>query len=303
MIRKHLEAKFNSPLDGFKDEIDDVIGSCISGMNVAKKREESSDKCGKQSSGTDSSESDFDIPSSTSNANSRKRKADGGGGKRPAETDQTVADDLASAVKRRRSANQSAPKKREPKAKDAGKNGNRKRNSAFSKICVISAELSSILGKNYMRRSDVVKEIQFVILDEPLKRVFGQKMRIKAFGMMSELKKHVKDVALLDDTARARAEADIAEILAREEDEEENQLDKEDSEKLTGHSGENDNSATSSSNSGDIVVKAEEPPPTTDILQQSVLNTEQQQLVKEEASEESSEDTDCESDSDSDSDA
>lgn len=37
--------------------------------------------------------------------------------------------------------------------------------------------------------------------------------------MMSELKKHVKDVALLDDTVRAKAEADIAEILAKEEEE------------------------------------------------------------------------------------
>ncbi|KAL3091371.1 hypothetical protein niasHS_007164 [Heterodera schachtii] len=227
MIRKHLEAKFNCHLDGFKNEIDHIIGSCVSESNA------SSNATKVQSPASDSSESDFDLPSTTSNSNGGKKKTNGGAKRRRTQTaDEAEAEDLATAVKRRRSANQSAPKKRTQKTKDVDKTGNRKRNSAFSKICLISAELSTLLGKQYMRRSDVVKEMwayfrsnnlldpknkQFVILDEPLKRVFGQKTRIKAFGMMSELKKYVKDVAMLDDAARAKAEADIAEILAREE--------------------------------------------------------------------------------------
>ncbi|KAL3108593.1 hypothetical protein niasHT_015515 [Heterodera trifolii] len=321
MIRKHLEAKFNCHLDGFKNEIDQIIGSCVSESNA------SSNAIKVQSPASDSSESDFDFPSTTSNSNGGKKKTNGGAKRRRTQTaDEAEAEDLATAVKRRRSANQSAPKKRSQKTKDTDKKGggNRKRNSAFSKICLISAELSTLLGKQYMRRSDVVKEMwayfrsnnlldpknkQFVILDESLKRVFGQKTRIKAFGMMSELKKYVKDVAMLDDAARAKAEADIAEILAREEannelvkdevEEEQEMTTANHSDETAGNSGAN--SSLSESCAADPTDEAVQPLKTeheTAIKQEMVGQSNASDESSEEEGEDSADDSSQDSDSD-----
>ncbi|CAK5054486.1 unnamed protein product [Meloidogyne enterolobii] len=104
--------------------------------------------------------------------------------------------------------------------------------SNFFRICALSPELSDLLGKSYMRRSEVVKGVwtylksnnlqdpkkkQFYFLDDPLKRIFGSsKTKFKAFGMMGILNKHVKDVEFLDVESRRIAEAEIAKILDEE---------------------------------------------------------------------------------------
>lgn len=99
--------------------------------------------------------------------------------------------DLASTVKRRRQCvmvkKTAAPRKR--KTKEPGETSTRKGASAFSKICVLSDELTAFFdGERYLCRSDVVKKMwvyfrsndlmdpkdrRMVVLDDKLKTVIN----------------------------------------------------------------------------------------------------------------------------------
>jgi len=75
----------------------------------------------------------------------------------------------------------------------------------FFRICALSPELSDLLGKSYMRRSEVVKGVwtylksnnlqdpkkkQFYFLDDPLKRIFGSsKTKFKVSKFLKLFKK------------------------------------------------------------------------------------------------------------------
>lgn len=95
-----------------------------------------------------------------------------------------------------------APPKKERKTKEG-----KARVSIYSKPCILSGELASVMGTDRMARKDVVKRMweivrerkledpknkQFMLCDEQLQRVFGRK-RVRTFGMMKHLKSHIKD--------------------------------------------------------------------------------------------------------------
>lgn len=99
--------------------------------------------------------------------------------------------DKYTAIKRRRA--QRTVNQRKPAATKAPrktKEGGPKRNTAFTRICVLSDELSGILNRKYMRRSDVVKAMwayfrehnlldpkdkRYVLVDDRMRSVFGAK--------------------------------------------------------------------------------------------------------------------------------
>ncbi|KAL5021045.1 hypothetical protein ScPMuIL_000200 [Solemya velum] len=88
------------------------------------------------------------------------------------------------------------------------KKGVCKGNSPYSRACVLSPELATVMGTDRMARNEVVKRMwqivkerkledpknkQFMLCDEELFRVFGKK-RVRTFGMMKVLKNHIKDL-------------------------------------------------------------------------------------------------------------
>ncbi|XP_067126665.1 uncharacterized protein Non2 isoform X2 [Centruroides vittatus] len=83
-----------------------------------------------------------------------------------------------------------------------------KKETTYTKKCILSSELAAVVGANEMARHDVVKKMweiarernlfdpknkQFAICDDQLQKVFGTK-RVRMFGMMKYLKNHIKDV-------------------------------------------------------------------------------------------------------------
>ncbi|KAL7080024.1 hypothetical protein ACQ4LE_000792 [Meloidogyne hapla] len=266
IIRNHLETKFNCEFEECKTRLDNLTEQCIGNylkevVNKEEKVDEEEDEIeekakiekiektfeekttkqgGKDSQLSDdsseSSDEDINEKSSKSVQVSNKNKK---GNKRKAANNEPSTsktsldeenDDMVSSIKRRRSA---APlPKRTSKPKEKKEKGSAKRQTQFTKICALSPELSDLLGKSYMRRSDVVKGVweylksnnlqdpkkkQFYFLDDPLKRIFGStKTRFKAFGMMGDLRKHVKDVEFLDAESRRIAEAEIAKMMKEE---------------------------------------------------------------------------------------
>lgn len=94
------------------------------------------------------------------------------------------------------------PPKKERKPKEG-----KARVSIYSKPCLLSGELATVMGTDKMARKDVVKRMweivrerkledpknkQYMLCDEQLQRVFGRK-RVRTFGMMKHLKSHIKD--------------------------------------------------------------------------------------------------------------
>jgi len=85
----------------------------------------------------------------------------------------------------------------------------------YSRECVLSEELASVMGTDKMARKDVVSRMwaifkerslmdpankQYVICDQQLEQVFKTK-KFKAFGMMKILKNHIKDAKLVTNLA------------------------------------------------------------------------------------------------------
>ena len=83
--------------------------------------------------------------------------------------------------------------------------GGAKKNTAFTRVCVLSDELSSVLERKYMRRSDVVKAMwayfrehnmldpkdkRYVIIDDRMRPVFGTK-RVQVCPMNRNCYSHV----------------------------------------------------------------------------------------------------------------
>ncbi|CAK5012134.1 unnamed protein product [Meloidogyne enterolobii] len=257
IIRNHLETKFNCDFEKHKSRLDKLIEECIGNYlkeivkNEGKKEEEGNDKIEKKNfeektkqeedSQLSSSEfSDVDnieksskiVQNSSQTKKGNKRKTSSNEPSTSKTSLDEENDDMVSSIKRRRSAAPLPKRTSKQKEKKKEKGSSTKRQTQFTKICALSPELSDLLGKGYMRRSEVVKGVwtylksnnlqdpkkkQFYFLDDPLKRIFGSsKTKFKAFGMMGILNKHVKDVEFLDVESRRIAEAEIAKILDEE---------------------------------------------------------------------------------------
>ncbi|KAI6201342.1 SWIB/MDM2 domain-containing protein [Aphelenchoides besseyi] len=217
-IRGQLEAKYNVPFRDFRKEIDEIIRASIVQIRSTESASAIKQDQPQQTNGslkTPSTNNNEDSDSDVSSPRMNDVAAFG---------DMADDNDVYSAVKRRRAAQR--PVQRKPPAKRAKKESSGKKNTAFTRICVLSDELSTILDRRYMRRSDVVKEMwayfkknnlldpkdrRFVIPDERMRAVLGGR-RIQAFGMMKNLKNHIKDVDLLDEDTRRTAIREIEQL-------------------------------------------------------------------------------------------
>lgn len=121
--------------------------------------------------------------------------------------DEELALRLQAYEERGRSTRNRAAKKSPAPKKEKKERKKNDGNSPYSRPCLLSPELSQIMGKDRMARNEVVKRMweivkerkledpkdrRYMLCDEELLKVFGKK-RVQTFGMMKELKHHIKD--------------------------------------------------------------------------------------------------------------
>jgi len=260
IIRKHLEEEFNCKLDAYKKVIDQITLEQITAQEESSKQtdhneiqpqpqssksivndyannsshQEHTSTCKlsdydakktsklSDSDDTDSKSYKDELYDNSSSKKARKRKTNGF--EKHNSQLNLEEEDMASVVKRRRGAN--IKQKREVQKKEKSKEKKSKGTRPFQRICVLSDDLCNLIGKRYMRRSDVVKWMwayfnenelkdpknkQMIILDDSLKTVFGQAAkRIKGFTMMQRLQRHIKDAEFLDAATRQKVEAELS---------------------------------------------------------------------------------------------
>lgn len=142
-VRTEIEKKHAVDLKEHRKEIDAIIRNSIENLESKK-----SSGISKSTNGTASSNNSAGHELSPPSKN---------------ETSNSIADlsfdddnDIYSAVKRRR-ARQTIQRKPPAKKPKQSKETGVKKKTAFTRVCVLSDELSAILNRKYMRRSDVVK--------------------------------------------------------------------------------------------------------------------------------------------------
>ncbi|CAG5120113.1 unnamed protein product [Candidula unifasciata] len=224
-VRKLLEDKFSVDLNERKKEIDSLVMKMIedegdddddAGKKDSKKAE-GNDQNGVSEEGSDV-ESEEEVPKkkakkSAAPTKSKKkksaRKADDSEDPVMSSVRQMDDEDLAkklqdeeSGLRSRRAA---APKPKKEREKHPEK---KKKTSLYSRPCHLSEPLAAVVGSNEMPRPEVVKTLwsvvkerklqdpankQFMICDSQMEGLFGVK-RVKLFGMMKYLKKHITDL-------------------------------------------------------------------------------------------------------------
>jgi len=193
-VRTDLEKLFNVDLTDCKSLIDNLIIQELSDSTANSTQEETANESQKESD----EESNADEDASTEPPLKFAKISD-----------EEFARELHARENRsRRSATAKQPvvKKRRV-ASAGGKEASKK--STFSKDCVLSYELSQVIGKDRCPRFEVVKNMwqyfkdnnlmdpknkQWVICDDKLIQIFNKK-KFKAFGMMKDLKKHIFDAS------------------------------------------------------------------------------------------------------------
>uniref|UniRef100_A0A914ZV90 DM2 domain-containing protein n=2 Tax=Parascaris TaxID=6254 RepID=A0A914ZV90_PARUN len=261
LIRENLMKEFNVDFFPFRTRINVIT------MEVAQSRNE------KEAAKEESSESsDSDSDNGVVFTDSAPKKKQKGCRKRTASG--SDSDLLEVGQKKRRAA--SAPKKNAPKKKRAPREGGTKRKTAYSVCCALTDDLAAIVGKQYMRRSEVVKAMwayfrsnnlmdpkdkRYVLADEPLMKLF-KKRRFLAFGMMKDLVPHIIEAKFLNDYDRAALEKYEAEEEAKraenEGEEVKNNDDESNGQSAEGSSRNDENSGDDKSESADNEQQEEE---------------------------------------------
>jgi chromatin remodeling complex protein RSC6 len=170
-VRNQMEEKHGVQLRDFRTQIDEIIRNSIQKINSKK---------------SDTKPMNGDTVVSSKSESSTPPKSE------IPTMDLSFDDDndKYTAIKRRRAhtaIQRKPPAKRTKKAKESG---GTKKNTAFTKVCVLSDELSAVLERKYMKRSDVVKAMwayfrehnlmdpkdkRYALIDERMRPVFGTK--------------------------------------------------------------------------------------------------------------------------------
>ncbi|KAK7009038.1 upstream activation factor subunit spp27 [Biomphalaria glabrata] len=224
-VRKMLEDKFETDFSSRKKEIDKLVMKMIDDEDEEEEDEEKEES--KQDSDDENGVGDGDseedevpkkkakkAPSSSASKPKKRKsatKADDSEDPVMSEIKELRDEDLAKKLQeeetglRRRRAAAPKPKPKKEKEKDPDK---KKKTSLYSRPCQLSDQLAAVVGTKEMPRPDVVKTLwsivkernlqdpknkQFMLCDEQMENLFGQK-RIKLFGMMKYLKKHITDI-------------------------------------------------------------------------------------------------------------
>uniref|UniRef100_A0A1I7ZXS0 SWIB domain-containing protein n=1 Tax=Steinernema glaseri TaxID=37863 RepID=A0A1I7ZXS0_9BILA len=206
-IRQHLAEKFNADFSQHRKTIDAITYDLIKEIQSKKASEEA-----KEASEAEESSDDSILDDAPKQSKPKKKRA---------ADDEDTDDDLMSRVKRRRGA--SAPKKpRKTTKKPKDENAPKKR-TAFTKICALSDELTEMLGRRHMTRSDVVscmwsyfrdndlldpKDKRWVRCDAKLKDLC-KKDKVLAFGVMKFLGPHITEAEYESEQERLRIEEEV----------------------------------------------------------------------------------------------
>ncbi|BFY97939.1 hypothetical protein BsWGS_00979 [Bradybaena similaris] len=202
-VRKMLEDKFSVDLNERKKEIDSLVMKMIdegeedsdAGKKDSKEDEEN-DENGISENGSDS-ESEEEVPKKKAKKSAAPTKS-----KMDDEDLAKKLQDEESGLRCRRAA---APKPKKEREKHPEK---KKKTSLYSRPCHLSEPLAAVVGAKEMPRPEVVKTLwsivkerklqdpgnkQFMLCDSQMEGLFGVK-RVKLFGMMKYLKKHITDL-------------------------------------------------------------------------------------------------------------
>ncbi|TKR77033.1 hypothetical protein L596_018082 [Steinernema carpocapsae] len=218
-IRQQLGEQFSVDFTAHKNEINNITREQIEELNNPKP---TPTKNGRHS----------DSSSDESLMDDGHKKAPKPRKKRVAKNDSDAEDDdLMSRVKRRRA---TAPKTRKTTKKPKDENAPKKR-TAFTKICSLSDELTEMLGRRYMTRSDVVscmwsyfrdndlmdpKDKRMVRCDSKLKDLF-KKDKVLAFGIMKFLGPHITEAHFETEEEKMQVERDVEEFQRKRKEEKE----------------------------------------------------------------------------------
>lgn len=223
-MRLQLEEEFDTDLTSRKQEIDDIVMELItSGL---KNNDDDSDEQSESDLESDyekekdSSEDESDLvnepPQKKIKAVNRKQIPKKEKDCSDEDSDSDNIDDEALARKlqeeevqsRSRAVKKMSNKKEKKEPKKSKQIVRTKKETTYTRKCILSSELAEVVGANEMARHDVVKKMwevvrernlfdpknkQFAICDDQLQKVFGTK-RVRMFGMMKYLKNHIKDV-------------------------------------------------------------------------------------------------------------
>ncbi|GFO41003.1 upstream activation factor subunit spp27-like [Plakobranchus ocellatus] len=229
-VRKLLEDKFSADFSERKKEIDKLVMKMITELEDEDNESEAEEDGQNGKGGSEDEASETEVPKKKqkkSTSSSKQTKPDKSEKPEKKRKSATKADDsedpVMSSIKqmddedlakklqeeetglRRRAARGPPPKPRKEKEKDPNK---KKKPSLYTRPCQLSEELSAVVGANEMPRPEVVKTLwsivreknlqdpenkQFMICDSQMESLFGLK-RVKLFGMMKYLKKHIKDL-------------------------------------------------------------------------------------------------------------
>ena len=165
-VRTQLESKHELSLREHKAQIDEIIRECLLRARTNEADAKTTDESSAASSPIKKPPATNGVAKATPTNNNHEdnERENSSGGSTPPPDDYftaQIADDIDvySAVKRRREAQRSSQRKppaKKPKRDSASKSATTKK-TAFTRICVLSDELSAVLNRRYMRRSDVVK--------------------------------------------------------------------------------------------------------------------------------------------------
>ncbi|MFH4977823.1 hypothetical protein AB6A40_004532 [Gnathostoma spinigerum] len=225
VIRQNLKEEFGVDFSDYKPIIDKITmeiaqqktnQSVTSSKTVNQKVEQKQSQPTSSDSDSDGGVVFTDAAPKKKPKNVRKRTESG--------SDSSL---LEVSQKRRRAA--PTPKKGNQAKKKTAKEGGPKRKTAYSVYCALTEDLASVVGKPYMRRSDVVKAMwayfrannlldpkdrRYVVADDPLFKIFKKK-RFLAFGIMGSLGRHIIEGKFLNDEDRAALEKYAIEEDAR----------------------------------------------------------------------------------------
>ncbi|UJR24620.1 hypothetical protein I4U23_005994 [Adineta vaga] len=200
-VRQMLEALFKCDFTERKKEIDDILMAEITTRDTNQTNNDEEDEQ------VETSDDEKPAPSNMKKSKKQQRRTNHNI-QQIAKSDEELAMEIHQ-QENRPSLRHSRPVKTTSSIsnKKSSSVKSERRKTSYNKELDLSDQLANVVGGNQMPRSEVVKRMwayfkehnlldphnkQFVNCDETLAKLFGRK-RIRAFGMLKDLTKHMSD--------------------------------------------------------------------------------------------------------------
>jgi len=210
-VRQMLEALFKCDFTERKKEIDDILMAEITTRDTSQTNNDEQDD-NDDDAQVETSDDEKPAPSHTKKNKKQQRRANHNHNNQQITPITKSDEELAMEIhqqENRPSLRHSRPIKSTSSlsTKKSATIKAERRKTSYNKELDLSDQLASVVGGNQMPRSEVVKRMwayfkehnlldphnkQYVNCDETLAKLFGRK-RIRAFGMLKDLTKHMSD--------------------------------------------------------------------------------------------------------------